>query len=262
MSLLNSAAPPKDHENYLIKALLVGPSKGGKTTSALTLPGKKLLIDIHSKRSQASVGFEDVEIISLVPDTKRPGDPWNQLEDLVVELWDEANEGSLKYDSIILDDLSGMKRLCMDSCLRIMVSGGKTLATAPGGGPSQAHYGPHIFKTDQLINRIIPLPVHIVFTGHVYTFEDDLTNKLESWPNVYGRGLRSEIGSWFDETYYAYADEGKHYWRTESDRTYSFLGSTLNHLHKFWDPSKPIEIDFDAPPTGFADLLKRRFGDG
>lgn len=260
MTLLESATPPRDPEGYLIKALIVGPSKGGKTTSALTLPGRKLLVDIHSKRSQAAVGFENIEVISLKPDPKHPAKPWNALEDLVLEIWDALEEDKFPYDSVIFDDLSGMKRLCMDSCLEIMASGGKKLAKAPGGGPSQAHYGPHIHKTDQLINRIIPLPLHVVFTGHVYTFEDELTNKLESWPNVYGRGLRSEIGSWFDETYYAYEEKGNHYWLTSSTRAYSFLGSTLNHLHKYWDPEESIKIDFESPPVGFEDLLQRRFG--
>jgi hypothetical protein len=261
MTTLSSASAPANQENYLIKAMLVGPSKGGKTTSALTLPGNKLLIDIHSKRSQAAVGFEDTSVISFKPDPKHPAKPWSALEDLVIEMWDAVNDETFDYDSVIIDDLSGMKRLCMDSCLAIMGAGGKTLAKAPGGGPSQAHYGPHIHKTDQLINRIIPLPVHVCFTGHVYTFEDELTNKLESWPNVYGRGLRSEIGSWFDETYYAYEEDGKHFWQTTSTRSFGFLGSTLNHLHKFWKPTDPIEIDFDSPPVGFADLLERRFGE-
>jgi len=264
MPSLSDAKPPANPDDYLIKALLVGPTKTGKTTSALTVPvekGKKnLLIDIHSKRSQAAVGFDDVEVISFKPQSKPSAKPWDELESLVAEMWDAVAEDNFPYSGIVWDDLSGMKRLCMDSCLSIMASGGKKLATAPGGGPSQAHYGPHIYKTDRLINQIIPLPCHIVFTGHVYTFEDELTNKLESWPNVYGRGLRGEIGAWFDEAYHVYADDGKHYWKTDSDRNLSFLGSTLNHLHKFWDPTKPIEIDFDSPPTGFADLLERRFG--
>ena len=206
-SNLSSAKPPSNPEDYLIKALIVGPSKGGKTTSALTLPGKKLLIDIHSKRSQAAVGFDNVDVILFKPESKPSAKPWDALEALVEEIWEAINSDSFHYSAIIWDDLSGMKRLCMDSCLSIMAAGGKRLATAPGGGPSQAHYGPHIHKTDRLINQIIPMPVHTVFTGHVYTFEDDLTNKLESWPNVYGRGLRSEIGSWFDETYYAYEED-------------------------------------------------------
>jgi hypothetical protein len=91
-----------------------------------------------------------------------------------------------------------------------------------------------------------------------------MTNRTEWWPNVFGRGLRNELGSWFDETYGAYREredgQYKHYWQTGSDRKLSFLGSTLNKLNKHW--KDPIPINFDEEPTGFESLLELRFGKG
>ncbi len=262
MSILSQTKPPSSPEDYKIKALLVGPSKGGKSTSSMTLPGKKLSVDLDG-RGAALVGFKDVEVLRdpFIRHKKNDPQPFLNMIKLKDELWSQVEDEELKYDSLIIDGLSSLKRICMDFCMTLAGADRKTLSTMPGGGPSQAHYGPHIHATDQLINQILPLPMHIAFTGHTYTFEDDLTNQIESWPNVYGRGLRSEIGSWFDEVYFC-SGEGKKgfFWETQPQRRMSFLGSTLNRMGKFWNPSEPIKIDFESKgPIGFEDLIERRF---
>ena len=253
--LLEKAKPPVDPEELFIKALLVGPSKTGKTTSAMTLPGKKLLIDTDL-RSDSIVGVPDVDVLQIVLDPKSLTKGWGECEKVVEELWGQVKANKLAYDAVIFDGLSSMRRLCMSHCLTLTGSGAQKLTTSPGGGPSQAHYGPHIHLTEKLINKALPLPMHVLFTGHFYNFEDSSTNKMEWFPWVFGSGLRNEIGSWFNECYVTSRRLKKFQWQTIADSKLTFIGSSLNRLGKYW--VDPIEIDFSKPLVGFADLINRR----
>ena len=255
MAILSRAAPPKPVAERFIKGLLVGPSKTGKTTSSMTLPGKKLLIDTDL-RSDSIVGFPDVDVIQISYVERDLKKGWSECENLVSELWVEAKKPKFPYDSIIFDGLSSLRRLCMGYCLTLTGSGAQKLTTSPGGGPSQAHYGPHIHLTEKLINRALPLPCNVVFTGHFYNFEDETTNKMEWFPNVHGRGLRNEIGSWFNECYITSRRLKKYQWQTLPDSKFTFAGSSINKLGKIWQD--PVIIDFDAPPIGFAKIIAMR----
>lgn len=247
--------------NYRIKALLVGPSKSGKSTSAATIPGSKLVIETD-KRESVWEGTPDTDIILIHQSQTKRDKPWESMKSLLNEIWDAVNANSFGYDALIFDGLSSEKRITMDWCLNLSGNKSEQLSKMPGGGPSRAHYGPHIFETDQFINKALALPLHIVFTGHFYTFEDEVTKKIEVWPNVFGNGLRNEIGSWFDETYAtSYNRITKSYqWITSADSKLTFLGSTLNRRGKYWE--SPITIDFSEDKVGFEKLLDLRFNKG
>ena len=76
-------------EGYMIdpslfkwKVFLAGPSGSGKTTAAcMTLPGKKLLVDMDN-RAEAVVGVPDLDIYNChEPEPKSPA-AWNKVERL------------------------------------------------------------------------------------------------------------------------------------------------------------------------------------
>jgi len=252
---LEKARPPKPPAKMYIKVLLVGPSKTGKTTSLMSLATPILVVDTDL-RSESIIGFPDVDVYQIFPNPTSLTKGWNEAVTIGDELWEQVRLNKLKYKTIIFDGLSSLRRLCMQHCLTLTGTGAQKLSTSPGGGPSQAHYGPHIHLTEKFINKVLPLPANIAFTGHFYNFEDKDTNKMEWFPSVFGSGLRNEIGSWFNECYVTKREKGKYYWQTLADRKYTFIGSSLNKLCKYW--KDPIEIDFDSPPVGFADLLNRR----
>jgi len=259
--LIETAKPAEElRSDYRIRALLIGPSKGGKTTSAVrTLPGKKLLIDTDG-RAHSVAGLPDVDVIQ-VKRTEEKAEAWENLLTLKDDLWQLVEDKSFTYDAIIYDGLSSMRKITMDYCMTIHGSDGKLLQRIAGVVPTIAHVQPHMHETTKFIFNQLALPCHIVFTGHFSVYEDKNTNRIEYWPNVLSSSMRSEIGSWFDEVYHCWGeptkDGMKYYWQTAPDRKLAFIGSTLNKQNKFWE--SPIEIDLDKSPAGFDYLMQKRF---
>ena len=259
--LLHSAkVAEKMEQSYLIKALLLGGSKTGKSTSATTLPGRKLVVDTDM-RGEAYAGFSNVDILPVrEPDPEKPV-AWDNIITLREDIWEAINDGSFSYDGIIWDGLSSMSRYAMNFALQLRDSAGKLMNRGPGGGPAQPHYLPQMNEMSKHIFNCLAMPVHTVFTGHYYVYEDEHTQRLEWLPKMIGN-IRTEIGSWFNEVYACSRDGSKpenmsYQWQTFPDRRLGFIGSTMNKLGKYW--KDPILIDFDNQPTGFEYLLKLRF---
>jgi hypothetical protein len=255
-------------EKYKIKALLLGDSKSGKTTSSISLPGKKLLVDFEG-RSETIAGDTETDVIRISePDPDKPM-AWNEAVDLRNEIWARIKDNSFNYDSIIWDGFSGMTRICMGFCLSLRTADGKISARGFGGGPAEHHYNPYMQEMSKFIFNAISMPVHVVFTSHFYVYEDKHTNKLEWWPKLFGN-IRTEVGSWFNECFHCTNQtenrkEGnelkkvqKYYWQTASDTKLGFLGSSLNQLGKYWQ--SPVELNPDDKVWGFEKLLELRFG--
>jgi hypothetical protein len=258
--LLNNPTKAKDmEESTLIKALLVGKSKSGKSTSATTIPGRKLVIDTDL-RGDAYAGFDNIDIIRVdEPDLDKP-QAWNNIVTLREDIWEEINAKTFPYDGIIWDGLSSLSRYAMNQALQLRDSMGKLMGRGPGGGPAQPHYLPQMNEMSKHIFNCIAMPVHVVFTGHYYVYEDEKTNQMDWLPKMIGN-IRTEVGSWFNETYACYRDGSKpenmkYVWQTFPDRKLDFIGSTLNKFGKLW--KDPVEINFDELPTGFEALLAKR----
>ena len=263
MTLLEQAKPPvSSSRDHRLKVLLVGPTGSGKTTGAATIPGKKLVIDTDN-RCSSLVGLPDIDILTEPFLEPKPTVPraWNNFCKAIDELWTLANKGSLPYSCIIFDGISSINRISMNWSLSLRASSGQPMAKAPGGGPSQPHYGPQMNAFSTQVFRAIALPCHVVFTGHYDIFEDAELGTLSYLPKVYGK-IRTEIGGWFDETYETYRKEtGKktnYYWRTSGSGRMDFLKSSMNQLGKYW--SDPVHVDMTLERPGFQHLLDLRFG--
>ena len=192
----------EQRENYKIRALLLGDSKGGKTTSSTSLPGKKLLVDFEG-RSEAITGVSGVDVIRIVESDPDKPSAWNEAISLRDEIWAEIKAGSFSYDGVIWDGFSGMTKICMNFCLSLRTKTGQLAERGFGDTPAQHHYGPYMAEVSKFIFNCIAMPVHTVFTGHFYVYEDATTNKIEYWPKLYGN-IRTEVGSWFNEVYHCY----------------------------------------------------------
>jgi hypothetical protein len=241
---------------FLFKGMLVGPSKAGKTQSALTAPGKKLLLDFDG-RSETAAGWPNTKIISLVePDPKMPA-AWDKAVKLEKELWALARKNALPFDTIIEDGLSMMNHAAMYAAL--LLDGHRGL----GGAPAQQHWLPQIKYLRDHIRSMMSLPINYVLTGHFDLEKDDSDGSIKYLPKT-TKSLRTEIPNWFNEVYRCYRANEKgettYYYQTTGTGKYDFFGSTLNHLGKFWND--PILIDFtESGPWGITRLLCSRFGE-
>lgn len=255
-------------DNYKIRALLLGESGGGKTTSAVSLPGRKLLVDFDG-RSESIAGTPGVDVIRLYESDPDKPTAWNAAITLRDEIWTALKDNTFGYDGVIWEGFSSMTKICMNYCLSLRTKGGQLAERGFGDTPAQHHYGPYMAEMSKFIFNCIAMPIHSVFTGHYYVYEDGTTNKIEYWPKLYGN-IRTEVGSWFNETYHCYnltqtVKEGnnvkkvqKYYWQTASDSKFGFLKSSLNQLGKYWQ--SPIELNTDEKIWGFQKLLDLRFG--
>jgi hypothetical protein len=235
-------------ESFRIKALLVGDSGSGKSTSAITAPGRKLVFEAD-KRSESLAGFPDIEVLDC--------DDWDSVTDAVEELWEQVRHGSFVYDTVIFDSLTSLGRLAMNWSLELKNKKGEVTARGLGGVPAEQHYYPQMYALSQLCLTTIPLPCHVIFTGHLDIYEDKILKTLDIYPKVTGK-IRTEVSSWFNETYLCTRSKGKYYWVTAPFQRYAFLKSAINQLGRYW--TDDIELDFEKPPTGFSKILNLRFG--
>ena len=252
----------KDTSLRLIKAALMGPSGSGKTASSVTLPKTEekplLLVDYDDRwetvRNEVEAGL--VKVLKLFdPDPSSPK-AWNEGEDLRKELWALARSGEFPYSGVIEDGLSMMARIAMNSALTLDNKRGL------GGSPAKQHWMPQIQYLAKHINSMRMLPCHYILNTHFDMLTDESDGKVKILPKV-TKSLRTELPSWFNETYRCYREKGKegrihYYWETGGTGKYDFFKSTLNNRQKLW--KDPIEIDFDSSPVGFEKLLELRFG--
>lgn len=271
-SILAKAQKSEDlkelRQNYKIRAMLLGESGGGKTTAAISLPGRKLLVDFDGRSATVS-GIAGVDILQIVETDLSKPQAWNDAITLRDEIWTAIKNKSFPYSGIIWDGISGMNRYAMNFCLSLRTKTGQLAELGFGGTPAQHHYSPYMQEMSKFIFNCLAMPVHTVFTGHYYVYEDGTTNKIEYWPKLFGN-IRTEVGSWFNECYACYnltqtIKEGnetkkkqKYYWQTASDAKLGFLKSSLNQLGKYWQ--SPIELNPDNKVWGFEELLNLRFG--
>lgn len=254
-------------ESYKIRALLSSPSSGaGKTTSAITVPGtRKLVIDLDN-RSEVIAGEPNVEIIKPWKSDPDSPDAWDEVVAIKNELWSMARAAAkagnpFPYDLIVGDGISGALRICMNWCLIIPDNEGR-IKTGLGGTPAQHHYFPQMWNVTKIIRSTLGLPCHVVWTGHENKVTENEGN-INCWlPKITGK-LDTEVATWFNETYFCYkeAREGsksKFYWVTDKTPMRNYLKSSMNKRQMYW--TDPIQIDFENAPTGFEDLLDRRFG--
>jgi len=262
MTILALAKPAESvkRENYLIKALMVGKSGSGKTTSAgLTLPKSTLVID-YDNRAESLAGAEGIDVIKLLP-TATDVMAWRKVTELEAELWGQVRKKTLKYKSILEAGLSAMNRMAMYYAMLANPARGF------GGGATQGHYGVQIKNLQDHIMTMLALPINYVLEAHYELVEDQESGMTTFLPLLFGKKARSELPGMFNECYHAFhASDNKekrerYYWHTSGFGRFDFMKSSLNNpAGKYW--TDPIEINLTEQVTGFQKLLELRFGKG
>lgn len=251
-------APDQAARSYLLRFFLAGPSGSGKTTSAMTVPGPKLVVDFDG-RSASLAGFDDVSVLDCVEADHRSPRAWDRAERIRKELLTLARKpAEFPYSLIFFDGLTSMNRISLNWALLLDSNRGL------GGAPARQHFLPQMDALAKFMLSTLSLPCHVGYSGHMELIEDEERGTSILLPKTTGK-LRTELANWFNETYYCYRQfdarekKTRYYWLTAGTGRKDFFKSSLNQRGKFW--GDPIELDFDSPRVGFTDLLQRRFGE-
>ncbi len=246
-----------DPKTYLIRVLLAGPSGGGKTQGMMSLPGRKLLIDLDN-RAESVYGTKNLHIIKCHEADPKSPKAWDRLLKIQKSILSDIKADDFPFESVIYDGLTMMGRIAMNWAL--MLDNKRGL----GGSPAKQHYGPQMDNLSKFMISSLQIPRNVGYSAHMEMFEDKKAATLDFLPKITGK-LRTEIAGWFSECYYVYRtpdDEGNrsYRWLTAGDRKYEFFKSSLNSLGDYWED--PVEIPKDGyadQSNGFMQLLKWRF---
>lgn len=91
----------------VLSSLIYGRSGTGKTTFSASYPKPALLIDIREKGTDSIANVEGIDVVSI--------NSWSDLEEIYWYLKD--GEGSTKYKSVLLDQVSSMQDLAMEHAM-------------------------------------------------------------------------------------------------------------------------------------------------
>ena len=213
------------------RILSVGRTGAGKTAQALTLPGKKFayIFDPNSIRTLAGA---DIDIEEFYPDileldatlkgfnkNANSDKPASEREPTTYNKWvDDINEkveaGFFQaYDWLIFDSITFLTKATMDRQLYINNRYGEV--------EDRADYKIVGSKLSDVFNSIVSLPLNIYCTGHIATYENEKTHRIETSLNLPG-SARSRLPLLFTEIWQAVVEENKkgdlrYYMRTRPD---------------------------------------------
>jgi len=171
--------------------LVVGGTGSGKTTQMRTLPGKKLAY-LFDPNAKISLIGSDIDLIEFTPElfefdlklkgfnkSARPDRGRSKIEPTVYNRWeDDLNErfdsGFMEkegYDWICLDSLTFLVQALMD---RQMFLNGRL-----GQLEDRGDYRMVGNTLSHIMTALASLPINIYCTGHLSTYQDEKTGKID-----------------------------------------------------------------------------------
>lgn len=181
------------------KLLVLGPTGSGKTTQIWTLPGRKFAY-LFDPNAILSLRGCDIEYEEFLPDALEldatlkgfnKGSTSDQLKTStkreptvymrwVADLNDKHAKGFFKnFDWLCIDSLSLLANAVMD---RQMYINGRY-----GGTEDLADYRVAGSKIAEVFRSICSLPINLYCTGHLTSFQDDKTKRIETQINLPGK---------------------------------------------------------------------------
>lgn len=159
-----------------VMAMLVyGRSGTGKTTFAATFPKPALLIDVREKGTDSVSNVEGLDVIQV--------DTWEEFEEVY---WYVKQEK--KYKSVIIDQVSQLQDVCMESVLK--AEGKEVMSQRTWGNVSG------LMKTWLLNYRdLIDEGINVCFLAHDRTTDSDSDSEDQIDPSVGPRLMPSVAGT-------------------------------------------------------------------
>ena len=183
-----NALSVKESKTHTI--LCVGPTGSGKTSQISTLPGR-VFAYLFDPNALASIAGQDIEYEQFLPDVleldstlkgfnkgAKSDAPASKREPRVYMDWVEDFNSRYEsgffddYDWIVFDSLTFLTRACMDRQLWINNRYGKI--------EELGDYRIVGSKISDIFRTIASMQTNIYCTGHITSFQDELTKKVET----------------------------------------------------------------------------------
>jgi len=169
-----------------LSAAVYGKSGTGKTTFGASFP-KPFFLDIDG--GLLSVRGQDVSYVDLTPGR---GVTWPNILDAIAEGKKDD------YESIIVDSLTGLADLCMESVLQ--------LNRRSGQKPNFDDWAAYANKIKDFIVRLLSSGKNTLLICHEAPDKDELTGHVWMLPAIQGQ-MKSRIANYFDEFYHAEVEQ-------------------------------------------------------
>lgn len=175
-----------------LKVLACGPSGTGKTLFAGGFPNP-FFIDFD--KGMLTLHGTNVDYKTITE--------WTKVGPLVNELAEDK-----EHDTLVFDSATRMSRLLMlriQELNKVQGKGQKHLAGL-GAPPSVPEYGIWFNNMVELLDDVMAIDKHIIFTAHLDLIKDEDSGELIGIFPLIPTKLRFQIGDYFDEVYRFYVD--------------------------------------------------------
>uniref|UniRef100_A0A6M3LQ61 Putative ATPase domain containing protein n=1 Tax=viral metagenome TaxID=1070528 RepID=A0A6M3LQ61_9ZZZZ len=229
-------------KGFYVSALLTGPAGSGKTTGALSMPGRKLLLDSDQGR-EVTMGRQDVDIVSISePDPASPRG-WLDAQKIRKEISSQVARGVFPYDVVIDDSITRKYELGL---LYVMLMDSKR---GDGGTPVSSHWMAQ--KKEMMVDLefYIHAPFHYIATVHEVAEKDELLGSIQYWPAITGKDSERVVRR-FREVYHCFSvikgggedARAEFKWRTMKEAQREYLKSSMNTDQKYWGAVVPQDF--------------------
>jgi hypothetical protein len=255
------------------RILIVGPTGSGKTSQIWTLPGKKFAFIFDPNSAVTLKGCPDLDYVEFLPEFLEmdtglkgfnKGSPddkpmGGKKEPLLYENWREwmndfIDGGDYKaYAWLIFDSHTFLSKAMMDRQLYI---NGRF-----GGTEELADYKVVGGKFSDIFSRVNGLPINILATGHLQTYEDEHTKKVVVQLYLPGRA-RTVLPLSYTNVWEAQAGDKAGTWEIKTLPEKKGLQDIRTSIPGL-APVEDVTIDFRKPlACGIGRLLARSTGNG
>lgn len=247
------------------RLLIVGPPGSGKTSQIWTLPGKKFLYHFDPNTMSTIKGL-DIEYESFLPDVieldaslkkfnkegksdrvhGKPREP-TTYNRWVEHLNEQGSSGFFsQFNWLCIDGLTFLAKACMQR--QLFING------RYGDIEELADYRVVGSKLTAVFDSICSTDINIYMTGHIDTYQDEKTNRIETLIRSPGSS-RNMLPLIFTDIWSAEYGDGKYSVRTKPDkRGLQSIRCSMQRVPETVDVTIP---DFPSSKGGIGALLAK-----